>query len=113
MSDDAPAFSWSRSKRDENWRARKVDFAVAVGIFDDPDRLEAPDTRNDYGEERLQALGTTDNTLYLVVFTWRGSTRHIITAWKVGKRSAKRYRELLARRHQAHESGASDTSTKE
>ncbi|MFM8607660.1 MAG: BrnT family toxin [Hyphomicrobiales bacterium] len=105
MPDDLPAFSWSRSKRDENWRIRKVDFAVAVGIFDDPDRLEAPDTRIDYGEERFQALGTTDKTLYFIVYTWRGQVRHIITAWKVGKRSAKRYRDLLARRHRTDEIG--------
>jgi len=35
--------------------------------------------------------GKTGGVFYLVVYTWRGKTRHIITAWKVGKHGKKRY----------------------
>ena len=96
-------FSWDPSKREENWLRRKVDFAEAIGIFDDPEVVEAYDERIDYGETRIQALGSVDGIGYFVVHTWRGATRHIITAWKVGSASQRRYRLLLARRDSGHE----------
>jgi len=91
-------FSWDEKKREENWRIRKVDFAEAVGIFDSPEILESPDNREDYGETRLQALGESGGVFYLVVYTWRGETRHIITAWKVGEDGKQRYKAVFARR---------------
>jgi hypothetical protein len=42
-----------------------------------------------------------DGIYYLVVYTWRGSTRHLITAWKVGGHGRRRYQAIFARRHQA------------
>jgi uncharacterized DUF497 family protein len=97
-------FSWDETKRAENWRLRKVDFAEAVGIFDGDLVVESIDNRTDYGEERIQALGETGGHFYLVVYTWRGNTRHIITAWKVGEHGRKRYEALFARRHRRDES---------
>ena len=76
------SFSWDQKKREENWESRKVDFAEAVGIFDDPEVIESIDSREHYGEERIQALGKMDGVFYLVVHTWRDETRHIVTAWK-------------------------------
>ena len=77
---------WDEKRRAENWESRKVDFAEAIGIFDDPEVIEAIDSREEYGEERIQALGRTGGVFYLVVYTWRGETRHIITAWE-GRRT--------------------------
>ena len=50
-------FSWDETKRRENWERRKVDLLEAALIFDDPEIVESVDTRNEYGEERVQALG--------------------------------------------------------
>jgi uncharacterized DUF497 family protein len=61
------AFSWDEKKREENWELRKVDFAEAIGIFDDPEIIESIDDRSAYGEERIQALGKTSG-----VFLSRG-----------------------------------------
>ena len=97
-------FSWDEKKREENWQARKVDFAEAVGIFDDPEVIESIDNREDYGEERIQALGQTGGVFYLVVYTWRDETRHIITAWKVGDPGKRRYEALFAQRDRRDES---------
>jgi uncharacterized protein len=71
-------FSWHQKKRAENWKSRKVDFAEAIGIFDDPEVIEAIDSRQDYGEERIQALGKIGSVFYLVVYTWarRDSPHH-------------------------------------
>jgi uncharacterized DUF497 family protein len=91
-------FSWNEKKREENWNLRKVDFAEAIGIFDDPEILESHDDREDYGEDRIQALGKTGGVFYFVVYTWRGETRHIITAWKVAEDGKRRYEALFAQR---------------
>ena len=97
------SFSWDEGKRRENWQARKVDFAAAIGIFDDAEIIESIDGRENYGEERIQALGKTGGVFYLVVYTWRGETRHVVTAWKVGKNGKRRYQNLFARRHRRDE----------
>jgi len=97
-------FSWDEKKREENWKLRKVDFAEAIGIFDGPEVIESIDSRFNYGEVRIQALGETGGIFYLVVYTWHKETRHIITAWKVGKDGKKRYKALFAKRHKGHAS---------
>jgi len=97
------SFSWDEKKREENWNLRKVDFAEAIGIFDDPEVIESIDNREDYGEERIQALGKTGGVFYLVAYTWRGETRHIITAWKVGEHGKRRYEALFAKRDRSDE----------
>lgn len=94
-------FSWDESKRRENWRQRKVDLLEAALIFEDPEVIEAVDDRSDYGERRIRALGQVGGTHYLVACTWRGDTRHLITAWKVGEHGGRRYQAILARRDQA------------
>jgi uncharacterized protein len=91
-------FSWDEKKRAENWNLRKVDFAEAIGIFDDPKIVESPDEREAYGEERIQALGKTGGVFYLAAHTWRGEARHIITAWKAGEDGKRRYEALFAQR---------------
>ena len=96
-------FSWDEKKREENWVSRRVDFAEAIGIFDDPEIVESVDDRVAYGEVRIQALGKADGIFYLVAYTWRGETRHIITAWKVGEHGKRRYEALFARRHSGDE----------
>ena len=96
-------FSWNEKKREENWQSRKVDFAEAIGIFDDPEIVESVDDRMAYGEERIQALGKTDSVFYLVAYTWRGEVRHIITAWKVGEDGKRRYEAVFAKRHRDDE----------
>ena len=92
--------SWDEKKRKENWQARKVDLLEAALIFDDPEVIESIDPRNDYGEERIQALGQVGGVFYMVVYTWRGDIRHLITAWKVGEDGRRRYQAVFARRNQ-------------
>ena len=101
-------FSWDDSKRQENWEKRKVDLLEAALIFDDPEILESVDTRENYGEQRIQALGQVEGTYYLVAYTWRRATRHLITAWKVGEHGRRRYQAVFARRDQADASPVPD-----
>ena len=94
-------FSWDESKRQENWAVRKVDLPEAALIFADPEVIESIDPRTDYGEQRIPALGQVEGAFYLVAYTWRGETRHLITAWKVGENGRRRYQAIFARRDQA------------
>jgi len=56
-------FTWDEDKRQANLEFRKVDFIDAIAIFNDPEIIEAVDGRNDYGEERIRALGQVDGSL--------------------------------------------------
>ena len=85
---------WDDAKRRQNLRDHGVDFADAALIFESP-TVEAPDNRADYGEIRYGALGHVGDDYFLVVYTWRGSNRRIISAWKVGANGKRRYKALF------------------
>ena len=89
-------FEWDEEKRRRNLDEHGVDFRDAALIFENP-VVEAEDRRSDYGEIRIRALGHVDDEYYLVVYTWRGDIRRIISAWKVGEDGKKRYQAFLAR----------------
>ena len=89
-------FEWDEEKRRRNLDEHGVDFRDAALIFENA-VVEAEDRRSDYGEIRVRALGHVDDDYYLVVYTWRGDNRRIISAWKVGEDGKKRYQALLAR----------------
>jgi uncharacterized DUF497 family protein len=90
-------FEWDVAKWQENLAAHGVDFRDAGAIFRNP-VIEAEDERSDYGETRIRALGHVDEEYFLVVYTWRGENRRLISAWKVGAHGKRRYQTLLARR---------------
>ena len=57
--------------------------------------IEAEDDRQEYGEVRFRALGHVGEAYYLVVYTWRGEHRRLISAWKVGDHGKRRYQAIL------------------
>ena len=73
----------------------------AALIFEDPEVIESADDRDDYGEQRIRAIGQVGGTFYIVTYTLRRDVRHLITAWKVEVHGRRRYRAMLARRDQA------------
>jgi uncharacterized protein len=72
-----------------NLRARGFDFEFATQVFDGP-TLERPDTRRDYGERRVVAIGRADGITLTLVYTDRAEAgervRRIISA-RVSSRS--------------------------
>ena len=46
----------------------------------------------DYGETRIRCLGEIDGRVYVVVYTWRGQNRRIISARKANDREKREYR---------------------
>ncbi|MCK6453403.1 MAG: BrnT family toxin [Alphaproteobacteria bacterium] len=72
-------FEWDERKRRRNLAAHGIDFVAAASVFDGP-TLEFPDDREDYGEERVVALGVIGLDVLVVVYTWRAGRRRLISA---------------------------------
>lgn len=89
------AFEWDEAKRATNLRDHGVDLEDAVLIFAGP-VIEAKDTRVDYGEPRLRAVGQVEGEFFMVAYTWRGQNRRIISAWKLDDDGRKRYETILS-----------------
>ncbi len=83
-------FEWDEAKRAANIQIHGVDFVRAARIFSNP-ILERLDDREDYGEDRWIAIGLADDTYLVVVYTWRGENRRIISAWKAGRYEQEEY----------------------
>jgi uncharacterized protein len=84
----------------EKHRKHKVDFSTACRIWEGS-ILERGDNRRDYGEVRIEASGKVDGRLMVVIFTWRGAVRRIISARKANAREKRRFEANFVRRSQA------------
>jgi uncharacterized DUF497 family protein len=92
-------FSWDPKKSDANFRDRSFDFAFASLIFDGP-TLEREDTRSDYGERRIIAIGLAAGLELTVCYTDHVDAsgvvdRRIISARRSNRRERKAYREAI------------------
>lgn len=83
-------FEWDERKQRANVKAHGVDFLRAARIFEGP-MIEDIDDREDYGEERIIALGQVEGTVYCVIYTVRDEVVRIISAWKATKHDQERY----------------------
>ena len=92
-------FTWDVRKSDQNLRERGFDFEFATQIFDRP-TLERDDTRRDYGERRVIALGRAQDVPLTVVYTDRAEAggeviRRIISARKSHRREREAYEKAV------------------
>lgn len=76
-------FEWDDAKNIVNRQKHNIDFADAVHVFIDKNRVYRKDTRQDYGEERYQTLGMTKFGVLMVVYTFRESNGIIGVTWTV------------------------------
>lgn len=88
-------FEWDEAKSQHNFEERGFDFAYAAGIFDNL-VLEATDSRRDYGEERIIALGSVGTNILVVVYTDRGDVHRIISARPANRKECDAYRTHVA-----------------
>ena len=71
---------------------RGLDFALADEMFHGPDySYTTEDLRFDYGEKRYISFGLISNRLCVVVWTPRGTGRHIISMRKANDREQESY----------------------
>ena len=87
-------FGWDEEKNKENIRKHGLDFADAWEIFDAP-MLTAPDTREDYGEDRWVGIGFLKNFVVVVVFTESDQDIRFISLRKALKHERSRFEEAL------------------
>ena len=84
-------FEWDEAKSEASYAERGFDFAYAVRVFIDPDRLVEPDDRFDYGEPRRRVLGRIEGRIFVVVYTPRGNRFRVISARKANPKEVRRY----------------------
>ncbi len=85
-------FEWDNDKQQRNLAKHGVDFVDVIRMFANP-VLEWIDDREDYGEERIVSIGHDQEEYFVVVSTWRGEVRRIISAWKAGRDEQERYHD--------------------
>ena len=88
-------FTWDPAKSAANVAARRFDFAFATLVFDSL-TLNREDTREDYGERRIAAIGLASDLTLTVVYTDRIADdgeveRRIISARRSSRRERKAY----------------------
>jgi len=92
-------FSWDPRKSALNLQERGFDFEFATLTFEGP-TLEREDTRRNYGERRVIAVGVAQGFALTVVYTDRveiggGSFRRIISARLSNGRERQAYSQAL------------------
>jgi uncharacterized protein len=85
-------FEWDATKDAINQRKHGIGFREAAEIFRGI-IVVSDDTRRDYGERRLIALGEYDGGVIRVVFTERGDSIRIISAWKANRNDRQTYQK--------------------
>lgn len=78
-------FAWDEVKSRRTLTERGFDFDYVARIFLGP-TLEKQDSRRNYGEVRIQAIGRVDEDVLFVVYTDREDARHIISARLANKK---------------------------
>jgi hypothetical protein len=72
-------YEWDLQKASANLRKHKVDFADAVGVFEDSLAITVADDRHE--EARFVTVGTDFfGRLLVVAYSWRGENLRIISA---------------------------------
>jgi uncharacterized DUF497 family protein len=89
-------FEWDENKNRINIENHHVSFSQAAKIFDG-DVLEWEDTRKEYGETRIIAIGRSEGRLLRVVYTERGNKIRIISARKANKNDRRNYYNAFIR----------------
>lgn len=94
-------FRWDERKSERNFRDRGFDFEFATLIFEGP-TLEREDTRRDYGERRVVAIGMAQGMALTVVYTDRADAgevvRRVISARLSDRHERQAYFEAVSRR---------------
>jgi uncharacterized DUF497 family protein len=90
-------FEWDPKKESLNVEKHHLDFTTASQIWNGQ-IVEKIDNRRDYRETRTIATGMADEGVLVVVHTWRGEIRRIISARKANSREKRLVEEEIAHR---------------
>jgi uncharacterized DUF497 family protein len=88
--------SFDPAKRERTLRERGLDFMDAPEVLAGV-RIEQEDDRLDYGEVRVMTIGFLGDRMVVVIWTQRGTVRHIISMRKANAREQAKYQGRLGR----------------
>lgn len=91
-------FEWDEEKNKRNIAKHQYDFKEVVHVFGYP-LVETRDSRKNYGEERIIAMGNLQGRVVVVVYTQRRNRIRIISLRKANVREQKIYKEGRTDRH--------------
>lgn len=90
-------FEWDPLKSARNARERGLPFDIAMAMFDSP-TLEIEDTRADYGETRMKAIGVVRGIVLVWVYVDRPGIRRIISLRVADRKERHAYRQAYPSR---------------
>jgi hypothetical protein len=82
--------TWHENKRRSNLEKHGIDFAECEAIFDDY-MITQEDTRDHYGECRLQSLGRLQDKVVFMVWVEREDDIHLISVREATKAEQRFY----------------------
>ena len=82
--------SYDENKRQTNLKKHGIDLAECVSIFDSP-MITKEDTRENYGEQRLQSLGILNAVVIFMVWVDKVDHLHLISVREATKYEQKYY----------------------
>jgi uncharacterized DUF497 family protein len=86
--------SYDPAKRERTLTERDLDFEDTGTVFDGPE-YTSEDDRRDYGETRFVTVGLFRGRMVIIVWTPRGSVRHIISFRKANDREKAKYKDRM------------------
>jgi uncharacterized DUF497 family protein len=88
-------YHWDPGKATANLKKHGVEFADAVGVFDDPGAITIEDPDSE-GEQRFLSLGLDLlGRLLVVAYTYRGDAIRVISARKATRKETSVYEKRL------------------
>jgi len=84
-------FEWDAARNGACFAHCGFGFSYAVRAFQDDDRIVGRDRRRDYAEDRYRLLATTEERVFVVIYTMRGSVVRKISARKANAREIREY----------------------
>lgn len=88
-------FEYDQEKAEQNYAKHGVELLEGALIFEGS-TLEWLDTRQDYGEDRIIAVGMADDQLLVVVYVERGDVIRLISTRKGGRRDRRKYEKAIS-----------------
>lgn len=82
--------TWDEQKRELNIKNHQIDFADCETVFDLP-MISKEDTRQNYGERRMQSLCMLHGEVVFVVWVERSTGAHLISVRKAEKHEKRYY----------------------
>lgn len=94
-------FEWDEAKNRQNIRKHGFDFVNAPEMFAGV-LLVAPDTREDYDEDRWVGVGTTRGRIATIVFAEHDETLRIISLRKASRYERDQYAKAFKNKLETH-----------